>query len=118
MCVCSVGPLCLTLCDPVDYSPPDSSVHGVFQARILEWLPFPTLGYLPNLGIKPMSSVSPTLSGRFSTTVPPGKPVASSCLVYSDLLLCSLVVHHGSDHLDGGSKIVSILVGKGQLVCI
>ena len=29
---------CLTLCDPVDCSPPDSSVHGILQARILEWV--------------------------------------------------------------------------------
>ena len=29
---------CLTLCDPMDYSPPDSSVHGILQTRILEWL--------------------------------------------------------------------------------
>ena len=28
----------LTLCNPMDYSPPDSSVHGIFQARILEWV--------------------------------------------------------------------------------
>ena len=40
MCVCmfSVLELCLTLCDPMDYSPPGSSVHGVLQARILEWV--------------------------------------------------------------------------------
>ena len=29
--------LCLTLCDPVGCSPPGSSVHGIFQARVLEW---------------------------------------------------------------------------------
>ena len=29
---------CLTLCDPTDGSPPGSSIHGIFQARILEWL--------------------------------------------------------------------------------
>ena len=28
---------CPTLCDPMDYSPPGSSVHGIFQARVLEW---------------------------------------------------------------------------------
>ena len=28
---------CLTLCNPMDCSPPASSVHGIFQARILEW---------------------------------------------------------------------------------
>ena len=29
---------CLILCDPMDCSLPDSSVHGIFQARILEWV--------------------------------------------------------------------------------
>ena len=29
--------LCLTLSDPMGYSPPDSSIHGIFQARVLEW---------------------------------------------------------------------------------
>ena len=28
---------CLTLSDPMDYSPPGSSIHGIFQARVLEW---------------------------------------------------------------------------------
>ena len=30
--------LCLTLCDPINCSPPGSSVHGILQARILEWV--------------------------------------------------------------------------------
>ena len=29
---------CLTVCDPIDCSPPGSSIHGIFQARILEWV--------------------------------------------------------------------------------
>ena len=33
---------CLTLCDPMDYSPPVSSVHGILQARLLEWVPMPS----------------------------------------------------------------------------
>ena len=37
-------------------------------------LPFPSPRDLPNLGIEPMSPSSPTLAGRFSTTVPVGKP--------------------------------------------
>ena len=37
MCVL-VAQLCPTLCDPMDGSPQDSSVHGIFQARILEWI--------------------------------------------------------------------------------
>ena len=32
-----VAQLCLTLSDPMDCSPPGSSTHGIFQARILEW---------------------------------------------------------------------------------
>ena len=38
-CVCVlVAQFCPTLCDPMDYSPPDSSVHGILQARILGWV--------------------------------------------------------------------------------
>ena len=33
-----VAQSCLTLCNPVDCSPPGSSVHGILQARILEWV--------------------------------------------------------------------------------
>ena len=33
--MCSV---CLILCDPMDHSPPGSPDHGIFQARILEWV--------------------------------------------------------------------------------
>ena len=32
-----VAQSCLTLSDPMDYSPPGSSVHGIFQARVLQW---------------------------------------------------------------------------------
>ena len=32
-----VAQLCLTLCDPMDCSLPGSSIHGIFQARVLEW---------------------------------------------------------------------------------
>ena len=33
-----VAQSCPTLCDPMDCSPPGSSIHGIFQARILEWV--------------------------------------------------------------------------------
>ena len=36
-----VAQSCLTLCDPVHYSSPDSFVHGILQARILEWVAIP-----------------------------------------------------------------------------
>ena len=42
--ICLVTQLCPTLCDPMDCSPPGSSVHGTFQARILEWVAIPFSG--------------------------------------------------------------------------
>ena len=43
LCVCAKSlQLCPTLCDPMDCSPPGSSVHGVLQARILEWVAMPS----------------------------------------------------------------------------
>ena len=36
--LCACAQSCLTLCDSMDCSPPDDSVHGIFQARILEWV--------------------------------------------------------------------------------
>ena len=42
VCVCVlVAQWCLTLCDPLDCSPPGSSVHGILQAGILEWVAIP-----------------------------------------------------------------------------
>ena len=46
---------CPTLRDPINCSPPGSSVHGIFQARILESLPCPPSGDLPKPGIEPSS---------------------------------------------------------------
>ena len=60
-----VAQSCPTLCDPMGFSPPGSSVHGVLQARILEWLPFPSPGDLPNPGIEPSSLLSPAWAGEF-----------------------------------------------------
>ena len=37
-----VAQLCLTLCDPMDRNLPGSSIHGIFQARILEWVAMPS----------------------------------------------------------------------------
>ena len=60
--------LCPTLCNPMDYSPPGSSVHRILQARILEWVAMPSSEDLSNPGIEPTSLLSPALTGRFFTT--------------------------------------------------
>ena len=59
-----------THCDPLYCIPPGSSVHGVFQARILNGLPFPPPGDLPDPGIEP---ASPALAGGFFTSEASGK---------------------------------------------
>ena len=65
-----VAQSCPTLCNPMDCSLPGSSVHGIFQARIQEWVAFPSPGDPPDLGIEPMSP-----AGRLFITEPPGKPL-------------------------------------------
>ena len=63
--------LCLTLCNPKDCSLPDSSVHGILQARILERvdIPFSRESSLPR---KPRS---PALQADSLMSEPPGKPL-------------------------------------------
>ena len=61
---------CLTLCNPMNCSPPGSSVHGTFQARILEWVAIFFSRILPKLGMEPWS---PALAGGFFTTEQLGK---------------------------------------------
>ena len=61
------------LCDPMNCSPPGSSVHGILQARVLEWVALPpSRGSSQPRGMEPASAVSPALAGRFFTTEPPG----------------------------------------------
>ena len=62
-----VTQLCPTLCNPVDYSPPGSSVHEILQARILEWIAIPFLGDLPNPG---METGSPALQADTLSSEP------------------------------------------------
>ena len=57
---------CLTLWNPMDYT-----AHGILQARILEWVPFPSPGDLPKPGIKPRS---PTLQADSLPTEPQESP--------------------------------------------
>ena len=71
-CIALIAQLCPTLWEPMDSSPPCSSIHGILQARNWSWLPFPSPGDLPNSGIKPRS---PTLQVDSLPSEPPGKPI-------------------------------------------
>ena len=64
-----VAQSCLTLCNPMYCSPPCSSVHGILQARVLEWVAMPSPGDLPDPGIEPGS---PALQSDPSLSEPPG----------------------------------------------
>ena len=68
-CVCAQS--CPALCNPMDYSPPGSSVHGIFQTRILEQVVicFPRGSSWP----RDLTYIS-CVAGGFFTTEPPGKP--------------------------------------------
>ena len=61
----SVAQSCLILCDSMDCNPPGSSVHGILQARILQWVAISFSGDLPHPGIKPRS---PALQADFLPT--------------------------------------------------
>ena len=64
-CCCLVAKSCLTLWDPMDYSPLGSSVRGISQARILEWVTISSLGDLPDLGIESKLSYCVLTTGGF-----------------------------------------------------
>ena len=64
VCVCEHAQLCPTLCVRMDYSPPGSSVHGIFQAKILEWVAICSSRGSSLPGIEPTSPVRP-LGPRF-----------------------------------------------------
>ena len=70
---CLVVQLCPTLCNPMDCSPPGSCLHGIFQARILEWVTMPS-----SKGSSQPRNQSPILQAELQTdslpSEPPGKP--------------------------------------------
>ena len=70
--LCFVAQSCPTLCDPTDYSPPGSSVHGILQARTLEWVAVPS-----SRGICPIQELNRGLlhcRQILYCLKPPGKP--------------------------------------------
>ena len=84
--------------DPLDCSPPGSSVHGIFQGEYWNGLPFPVPEDLPDPGIKPKSLMSPALASRFFTIAPPGKPNNNnqfSSVHFSLLVMSNSLQPHG-----------------------
>ena len=93
---------CLTLCDPINRSPPDSSVHGIFQARILSGLSFPFPGDLPDPGIKPSSLHLLCWQVDSLPVVPPVSPIRGSVLLFKSvysLTYNSYLIWSGDDQM-------------------
>ena len=82
------------LSDTVVCGPPGSSVPGIFQTRILEWVPFPTLGDLPKSGVEPVSGSSNSLSAHVDLGALTGSLGVNTLLVPESEV--------GAGHTDGG----------------
>ena len=67
-----------TLWEPMDCSLPGSSVHGMPQASVLEWVTISSSRDLPNPGIELVFPASLSLAGGFFATEPPEKPLRNS----------------------------------------
>ena len=68
-----VAQSCPTLCNPMDHSPPGSSIHGIFQARVLKWVAISFSRDLPHPGTEPRSSA---LQADALPSEPQGKPMS------------------------------------------
>ena len=71
---------CPSLCDPKDCNPPGSSVHGILQARKLEWVAMPSSRESSPSRDRTFVSCISCIAGGFFTTEPPGKPRGSYIL--------------------------------------
>ena len=86
VCVCmrayvNLLQLCLILCDPMNCSPPDFSVHGILQARILEWVANPSSkGIFQTQGLN-LHLMSPAFAGGFFITSTTWEAHHNICLV-------------------------------------
>ena len=83
-----VAQSCLILCDPMDCRLPDSSVHGILQAGILEWVSIPfSSGDLPDPGIEPGS---PVLQADSLPSEPSGSPFLHNNVYFFSLFYFSM----------------------------
>ena len=85
---------CLSLCNPMDCSLSASSIHGIFQARVLEWISISFSRGSSRPGIEPMS---PALQADALPSEPPGKPESEEAEI-------KLLTSVGSQRKQGNSK--------------
>ena len=91
VCVCLFTQLCSILCDPIDCSPPGSSVHRIFQARILEWVATSSSrGSSPSRDQKPCLLQPQHWQAESLLLARPGKPALGDVKAHRYLLLTAL----------------------------
>ena len=78
---CLLAKSCLTLCNPMNSSPPDSSVHGISQARILEWIAISFSSWSPQPRDRIHVFCISCIAGRFFTIEPSGNPFYQALVI-------------------------------------
>ena len=97
--VCSVAWSCLTLCDPMDCSLPNSPIHGVSQAGILEWVDISCFRGSSQPRGEPISPAALALTGGFCTTESPGKLSINAVVWHQDVesyVSCWIIDFHST----------------------
>ena len=98
-CSCySVTKLCPALFDPMDCSPPGSSVHGTPQARILDWV---SISFSRGSSQPRNWTHITCTAGRFFTTEPPGKPILHGWCIINRTL--SLLLSYSQSRKESGT---------------
>ena len=102
LCVCMHAKSlqsCPALCNPMDCSPPGSSVHGILQARTLEWVAIPSSRGSSQPRDRAHVSRGSCLAHRFFTIEPPGKPkTLLSSVQFSRSVVSNSFQPHESQH--------------------
>ena len=109
-CCCSVTKTCPALWDPMNCGLPGSYVHGVLQARILEWV---ASSFSRGSSQTRDRTRIPYLAGKFFTTEPPGKPMTVIGYLISIQLWQILDKLHPEGNV-GGTKLVTWNTGAGK----
>ena len=94
VCILTTAQLGLTLCNPMDFGPPDSSVHGISQARILEWFAFSFSRASSRTWDRTHVSC---IAGRFFISESSGKPNSTYCMPIKYLKLKILTMSRADE---------------------
>ena len=107
-CFCSVAKLCLTLCYHMDCNLPGSSVHGILQARILEWVIISSASESSHSRIKPVSCVGRQILYHWATF----SLLIDSCPPFSWSIICPIT--HSQEKTISSMKITDDLRTKSD----